>query len=162
MIQMVRVEEEDTKRSHRRVVAEEQEPRPLASRRHVRIDRHDEKGEDVCQPCYFRCDETSRIIGGDMTNKTPAERSEVIEKANAKARKGYKRNLKKRTNVTPEELVVIKDMVVSLKLVGYTNTQCAAIVGLSKGQTKEIVNDHEFPVSACVVAKEACPRQRSI
>lgn len=79
-----------------------------------------------------------------MTSKTPEDRSEIIEKANAKAKKGYKRNLKKRTNVSPEELVVIKDMLVSLKLVGYTNTQCAAIVGLSKGQTKEVVNDPNF------------------
>lgn len=78
------------------------------------------------------------------SRKTPADRSEILEKANSKARKGYKGNTKKRTSVTEEELVVIKDMLVSLKLVAYTNSQCAAIVGLSKGQVKEIVGDHNF------------------
>lgn len=80
-----------------------------------------------------------------MANRrTPEGRSEIVEKATNKARRGYKTNLKKRTKVTDEELVVIKDMLVSLKLVSYTNTQCAAIVGLSKGQTREIVNDPNF------------------
>lgn len=77
-------------------------------------------------------------------NKTPQDRSEVIEKANAKARKGYKVNTKKRVNVTPNEKVVITDMLVSLKVVGYTNSQCSATVGISKGQVKEIVSTPAF------------------
>lgn len=76
--------------------------------------------------------------------KTPEARSEIIEKAQRNARKGYKTNIKKRASVSDEELVVIKDCIVSLKLVGYTNTQISTIVGLSKGQTKEIVNDPYF------------------
>jgi hypothetical protein len=77
-------------------------------------------------------------------NRSPEERSQVLEKANAKARKGYKRNPKKRNKVTDNEKVVITDMLVSLKLVGYNATQCSAIVGLSRGQVKEITNAPEF------------------
>jgi hypothetical protein len=88
------------------------------------------------------------------SKKTPEARSEIIEKAQKNARKGYKTNTKKRTNVSDEELVVIKDCIVSLKLVGYTNTQIATIVGLSKGQTKEIVNDPNFKRRLAAISKK--------
>lgn len=79
------------------------------------------------------------------SRKTPEQRAEVVQKAEKKAKKGYRLNTKKaRKGVNEDEIIVIKDMLVSLKLVGYTNTQCAAIVGLSKGQVKEIVNDPNF------------------
>jgi hypothetical protein len=78
--------------------------------------------------------------------KSPEERSEVVAKAQQKAKKGYRLNTKKpRKGVSDDEIVIIKDMLVSLKLVGgYSNSQCAAIVGLSRGQVKEIVNDPNF------------------
>lgn len=77
--------------------------------------------------------------------KTPAERAEILEKAHSKAKKGYRINTKRdRKDVGDDEIVVIKDMLVSLRLVGYTPSQCAAVVGLSKGQVKEIVNDPNF------------------
>lgn len=78
------------------------------------------------------------------SRKTPEGRSEIIEKANQKARRGYKRNLTRRTKITDAEKVVITDMLISLKLVGYTNGQCGAIVGLSRGQVKEITSDANF------------------
>lgn len=77
--------------------------------------------------------------------KTPDERAEVIRKATSKAKKGYRLNTKTpRKGVTDDEIVVIKDMLISLKLVGYSNSQCAAIVGLSRGQVREIVKDPNF------------------
>jgi hypothetical protein len=87
---------------------------------------------------------------------TPEERSLAVRKANRNARKGYKTNLKKRTKVSDEELTLIKDMLVSLKLVGYSNTQCASIVGLSKGQVKEAVSDPNFQ-SRLVALKKKLP-----
>lgn len=79
------------------------------------------------------------------SKKTPEERAEIIQKAHSKAKKGYRINTKRdRKDVGDDEMVVIKDMLVSLRLVGYTPSQCAAIVGLSKGQVKEIVNDPNF------------------
>ncbi|HWV46825.1 MAG TPA: hypothetical protein VN039_12545 [Nitrospira sp.] len=77
--------------------------------------------------------------------KTPAERAEILEKAHSKAKKGYRINTKRdRKDVGDDEMAVIKDMLVSLRLVGYTPSQCAAVVGLSKRQVKEIVNDPNF------------------
>jgi hypothetical protein len=79
------------------------------------------------------------------SRKTPEERSEIIEKAQSKAKKGYRLNTRtKRQGVNDDEMVIIKDMLVSLKLVGYTNRQCGAIVGLSGGQVKEICSDPNF------------------
>lgn len=76
--------------------------------------------------------------------KTPEERSEILDRANAKAKRGYKGDLKKRTKVSPAELEVMTDMLISLKLVGFSNSQCGAIVGLSRGQVKEITTDEKF------------------
>jgi hypothetical protein len=77
--------------------------------------------------------------------KTPDERAEVIRKAQSKAKKGYRLNTKTpRKGVTEDEIIVIKDMLISLKLVGYSNSQCGAIVGLSRGQVREIVRDPNF------------------
>jgi hypothetical protein len=77
--------------------------------------------------------------------KTPEERSEIVAKAHRKAKKNYRLNTKRdRKDISDDEITIIKDMLVSLRLVGYTPSQCAAIVGMSKGQVKEIVNDHNF------------------
>lgn len=79
------------------------------------------------------------------SKKTPEDRAEIIDKANAKARKGYRINTKqRRKDVGEDEIGVIKDMLVSLRLVGYSVTQCAAIVGLSRGQVREITDDPNF------------------
>jgi hypothetical protein len=77
--------------------------------------------------------------------KSPEERSEVLERAQARAKRGYRLKTKTdRKGVTENEIVVIKDMLVSLKLVGYSNEQCAATVGLSRRQVKEIVGHPNF------------------
>lgn len=82
-----------------------------------------------------------------MTAKyqTPEERSEIVSRANKKARKGYKVNLNRKRPITDEEREIIRDQLVALKVIGgYSNPQCAAIVGLSKGQVGEITNDDKF------------------
>lgn len=78
------------------------------------------------------------------TKKTPEERAALIEKAEKRARKTYRISKRDRKDIGEDEIVVIKDMLVSLRLVGYTPSQCAAIVGMSKGQVREIVNDPNF------------------
>lgn len=78
------------------------------------------------------------------SRKTPEDRAEAVERAQRKAKKSYKTNLKRKTSVTDDELVVITDMLVSLKLVGYSNSQMGAIVGLSTGQTRVITSDPKF------------------
>lgn len=88
------------------------------------------------------------------SKRTPDERSDFIKKTQARGRKGYKTNLKKRTVVSDEELVIIKDCIVSLKLVGYTNTQISSIVGLSKGQTRDVINDPNFQSRLSAISKK--------
>jgi hypothetical protein len=59
-----------------------------------------------------------------------------------RVRKRYKVNVTKRRKFTFEgEDELVKDMVVVLKLSNYTNTQIASIVGVSRGQVKEILQD---------------------
>lgn len=76
--------------------------------------------------------------------KSPEERASAVAVAERKAKKGYKHNLKKPRTVTEEELEVFTDMAVSLRLVGYSNTQIAAVVGLSRGQVAAITKDEAF------------------
>lgn len=79
------------------------------------------------------------------TPKTPDERSEIITKAQSKARKGYKRNTKRKVDIDKLDLDVIKDQLVALKVIGgYSDLQCSMIVGISKGQVREIVRDPNF------------------
>lgn len=76
--------------------------------------------------------------------QTPSERSAALDKANAKAKRAYKGNLNKKRSVTDDEMVILTDMMVSLRLVGYSNSQIGAIVGLSKGQVSKVTSDEDF------------------
>jgi hypothetical protein len=78
------------------------------------------------------------------STKTPEERAELIIKREKQAKKGYRLSKKDRKDIGDEEITIITDSLVSLRLVGYTPSQCAAIVGMSKGQVREICNDPNF------------------
>lgn len=56
-------------------------------------------------------------------------------------RRKYKKNLTLKRNLLPAEHEHIKDMVVVLKLAGYTRSQMSRAIGISKGQVKEILED---------------------
>ena len=58
-----------------------------------------------------------------------------------KAKRGYTPKVKKRTKLSPAELKHVQDLVVPLKIAGYTRTQMSLILGVSKGQLGEIIND---------------------
>ena len=74
--------------------------------------------------------------------KTPEDRAASLRAQEQKVRKRYKVNVRTKRNFTFEgEDELIKDMVVVLKLSNYTNTQIASIVGVSRGQVKEILED---------------------
>ena len=75
--------------------------------------------------------------------KTPDDRAAEIEKQTAKVKKRYKLDTKKRRKVTDVEKAVIIDSIVCLRVASYTNSQIASIVGISKGQVKEIVADEK-------------------
>lgn len=76
---------------------------------------------------------------------TPDERAAAVDKALKKAKKTYRLKTKvDRKDVSPDEIIVITDMLISLRVVGYSPSLCAKIVGLSKGQVREICNDPNF------------------
>lgn len=73
--------------------------------------------------------------------KTPDERAEAVEKAEKRARRGYRNNIDKNRKLSDAELDFIRDSCVILMLVGYSNMQIAHIVGLSKSQVKIVRED---------------------
>jgi len=74
---------------------------------------------------------------------SPEKRSELVEKANRQARRTYKKTTKRR-KLTPDELATIKDIVVPLKVVGYSNLQIGLVTGIAKGQISEITKDEKI------------------
>lgn len=74
--------------------------------------------------------------------KTPESRAASMKASNDRVRRRYKVNIAKRRKFTFEgEDELVKNMTVVLKLSGYQNTQIAQIVGVSRGQVKEILQD---------------------
>lgn len=65
--------------------------------------------------------------------------AKTIEKERARVRRRYKVNLNKRKRYAPGEEDYIADTIVVLTLAGYSRTQMARIVGISKGQCKTIL-----------------------
>jgi hypothetical protein len=86
--------------------------------------------------------------------KTPEERSEIIAKRTKKAKKGYYRNNKKKVDLDKVDLDIVKTQLVALKMIGgYSDLQCSMIVGISKGQVREIVRDPNFKKHVDAVKK---------
>lgn len=73
----------------------------------------------------------------------PAQRASASKKHVAKVRRSYKKNLKTRKKLLPVEEKHVATMVVILKLAGYTRSQMASIIGVSRGQIKEILEKPE-------------------
>ena len=74
--------------------------------------------------------------------RTPESRSAQLQEQASRVRRRYKVNINKRKKFTFEgESELVKNMTIVLKLAGYTNTQIATIVGVSRGQVKEILSD---------------------
>ncbi len=74
--------------------------------------------------------------------KTPEERAASLQAQTSRVRKRYKANVNTRRKFTFDgETELVKDMVVVLKLSNYTHTQIASIVGVSRGQVREILSD---------------------
>jgi hypothetical protein len=61
----------------------------------------------------------------------------VVEKERRRVRRRYKVNLKTRKRYAPGEEDFIADMVIVLSLGGFSRTQMAKTLGISKGQVKE-------------------------
>lgn len=76
------------------------------------------------------------------SRRTPEDRSQEQQKRLQRVKKGYKVNVKARRKFEIEgEEALVKDMVMILKLANYSNVQIATIVGVSRGQVKEYLQD---------------------
>lgn len=71
----------------------------------------------------------------------PAKRAADAKRDVAHVRRKYKKDLTLKRNLLPAEREHVKDMVVVLKLAGYTRSQMSRAIGISKGQVKEILED---------------------
>lgn len=73
--------------------------------------------------------------------RTPAQRSATNKMTVAKVRRRHSKNLKKRRKLMPVEQKHVASMIVVLKLSGYTRSQMASIIGVSRGQITEILEE---------------------
>jgi hypothetical protein len=74
---------------------------------------------------------------------TPAQRASEAKKKVARVRRKYKRDLTKSKKLLPAEEVYVADMVVVLKLAGYSRGQIGSVLGISKGQVKLLLERPE-------------------
>jgi len=70
----------------------------------------------------------------------PEARKQVLEDQRKRVRRKYKTNLKKRKKFITGEEDYVKEMIVVLKIAGYSNSQIGSIVGVSRGQVKLLLS----------------------
>jgi hypothetical protein len=76
-----------------------------------------------------------------MARRIPDAPRGAIDKQRTQIRRRYKRNVNTRRRIIPGQNDFVVDMVLVFKLVNYSNVQIAKIVGVSRGQVAEILND---------------------
>lgn len=73
-----------------------------------------------------------------MPRRSPENRSAQVNKDRDLVRRKYKKDMKKKKRIRPGEEGHIINQLVILKIAGYSNTQMGRIVGVSRGQVKEM------------------------
>ena len=76
-----------------------------------------------------------------MPRRIPDAPRGAIDKQRTQIRRRYKKNLSTKRKILPGQNEFVIDMVLVFKLVNYSNVQIAKIVGVSRGQVAEILND---------------------
>ena len=74
---------------------------------------------------------------------TPATRAADGKKKVQSVRRKYKTNLSKPRKLLPGEVEHVNDMVIVLKLAGFTGSQIGSSIGISRGQVREILAQPE-------------------
>lgn len=72
---------------------------------------------------------------------TPDTRAADARRQIAGVRRKYKIDLNKRRNLLPGEVPHVIDTIIVLKLAGYTPSQMAKVIGISRGQIREFLTD---------------------
>jgi hypothetical protein len=73
--------------------------------------------------------------------RTPEERANSTQKSVKRIKRKYKVALNKPKKYSPGEREHLVDMVIVLKLGGYSNSQIGSVVSISRGQVKEILEE---------------------
>jgi hypothetical protein len=87
---------------------------------------------------------------------TPAVRSLAQKKHVGSVRRKYKKDLTVPRKLLPGEEPYVADMVVVLKLAGYTYGQIGSVLGISKGQVKKFLDKTDV-VEKLTLLREALP-----
>lgn len=74
---------------------------------------------------------------------TPESRVASLEERENSVRRQYKQDLRRKTKFTAAEKPHIIEMIVILKLAGYTQDQIGQVVGCSRGQVHEFLDEPE-------------------
>lgn len=77
----------------------------------------------------------------ERKRSTPSDRAETQRQQVKRVRRRYKVNLSTRRKFLPGEQDHIADMVIVLKLAGYSRVQIGSVVGISRGQVREVLED---------------------
>ena len=93
-----------------------------------------------------------------MRRTDPEERRATESRVHiGTVRRRYKVNVNKKRNLLPGEVEHVGDMVIVLRLDGYSLTQTARVVGISIGQVREFLADPEIS-HRLVQIREALPQ----
>lgn len=74
-------------------------------------------------------------------SRTPEDRADANKTSVKRIKRKYKVALNKKKVYSPGEREHLTDMVIVMKLAGYSNTQIGSNVGISRGQVKEILEE---------------------
>lgn len=81
-----------------------------------------------------------------MTERRPSipnRRASEAKDEIGRVRRRYKTDLSRRTKLLPAEVPHVEDMVVVMKLAGYSRVQMGKAIGISRGQVREILDKPE-------------------
>jgi len=70
---------------------------------------------------------------------TPDRRAEERKRETERVRRKYKLNITRGTKLLPAEIPHVENMIVILKVAGYSQTQMSKVVGISRSQVREIL-----------------------
>lgn len=90
-------------------------------------------------------------------DSTPDRRAADGKRDVARIRRRYKTKLNVKTRLLPGEITHVENMVVILKVAGYSQRQMASQIGISKGQVKAILDKPEIS-EEIVALRAALPR----
>lgn len=88
---------------------------------------------------------------------TPDHRAADTKREVVRIRRKYNVTIDKTHKLLPSEIRHVENMVVILKVAGYTRVQMAKVIGISKGQVKSILDKPEISEEIGVL-REALPR----